>query len=61
MGRLDGYSSALLILLAPFELKWALVMSLGMHRNDLAGKPEYLDRAPTHPIEVEGDINNGAT
>lgn len=28
--------------------------------GDLAGKSQHLIRAQSHPIEVEGDVNNGA-
>lgn len=31
---------------------------LRMHCGDLASKPEHLKRAPDHPVEVDGDINN---
>ena len=33
-------------LLPLFGLKWALALCLGKHCTNLAGKPEYLDRAP---------------
>lgn len=32
---------------------------LRMHCGNLASKPEHLDRAPDHPVEVDGDANNG--
>lgn len=43
-------SNALLLLLAPFALA-----TIGL---DLARRPEHLDRAPAHPMEVEGAVIN---
>lgn len=40
--------------------KWARAMCPGTCCSDFAGRPEHLDRATAHPMEVEGDINNGA-
>lgn len=48
-------------LLAPFVKGWAQVMCPGMHCSDITGKPEHLDRGPAHHMEVEGNVNNGAS
>lgn len=32
---------------------------LRTHCGDLASKPEHLDRAPDHSVEVDGDVSNG--
>ena len=50
----------LLILFALLVESQAQVMSLGMHCQDLTGKLECLNRAPTHHMEVEGDVNSVA-
>lgn len=60
-GEAGACGKALLILMAPFV--WAqmgLGVRLGAHCSDLAGRPEHLDTAPTHPREVDRDINNSA-
>lgn len=41
-------------------LEWSWAMCPEMHCSKLAGRPEHWGRAPPHPKEVEGDINNGA-
>lgn len=54
VGKPGGCGSALMILLTPCELKWALVLCLGMHVSDLAHRREHLHRAAAIPTEVEG-------
>lgn len=60
-GRPGVCGDALLFLFAPFVgREKALAIQLGMCTDDLAGRLMHPNRALARPMEVQGDVNNGA-